>query len=441
MHESTDTAADSAADIVRRAMHEHGRGRFDIAQSLYLRALEHEPEHPDALHLLGVLMAQRGQNQRAAELIGQAIRVRPEEAMFHNNLGNVCVDLNDIDRAQASYLRALQCDPARLDALNNLGVLLSHRGDVEGAEKLLARVIELSPGFADARQNLANHYLRQGWVGDAVQQCVDGLIVEPRNGSLRRLLGAAYTSMNKPAEAAAVYRAWLEAEPDSQTAAYYLKACTGDDVPDRAPDAYVSQVFDSFAGSFDAKLAALDYRAPQLCADALAERLGPPVRSLHVLDAGCGTGLCAPLLAPYAAHLSGVDLSERMLQKAVMRRLYDELVCGELVAYLQSRPSAFDLIVAADTLCYFGVLGPFARAAAAALRAAGRLVFTVEAHADHDAAPDFRLHGHGRYSHRRRYVEAALVDVGLVVDGMQAVILRTEAHQPVNGWMVSARSA
>jgi predicted TPR repeat methyltransferase len=147
------------------------------------------------------------------------------------------------------------------------------------------------------------------------------------------------------------------------------------------------------------------------------------------------------LLAPYAAHLSGVDLSEGMLQKAVMRRRYDELVCGELVAYLETRPSAFDLIVAADTLCYFGVLAPFARAAAAALRAAGRLVFTVEAHADDDAAPDYRLHGHGRYSHRRRYVEAALVDVGLVVEGMQAVILRTEAQQPVNGWVVSARAA
>jgi predicted TPR repeat methyltransferase len=147
------------------------------------------------------------------------------------------------------------------------------------------------------------------------------------------------------------------------------------------------------------------------------------------------------LLSPYAAHLAGVDLSEGMLRKAVARRLYDELVCGELVAYLQTRQATFDLIVAADTLCYFGVLGSFAQAAAAALRAAGRLVFTVEAHAEDDAASDFRLHGHGRYSHQRRYVEAVLADAGLVVDGMQAAILRTEAQQPVNGWVVSARAA
>jgi predicted TPR repeat methyltransferase len=441
MHDSPDIAADSTTDIVRQAMQEHGHGRFEAAEALYQRVLEQEPRHPDGLHLLGVLMAQRGRHRRAAELIGQAIQVRPGESMFHNNLGNVCVDLNELDQAEASYLRALECDPARLDALNNLGVLLSHRGQAEGAEKLLGRVIELAPGFADARQNLANHYLRQGWVADAVQQCVDGLIVEPRNGALRRLLGAAYAAMGKQAEAAAVYRAWLAAEPDNVTAAYYLKACTGEDVPDRAPDAYVSQVFDSFAGSFDAKLAALDYRAPQLCAAVVADLLGPPAKSLHVLDAGCGTGLCAPLLAPYAARLAGVDLSEGMLKKAVERRLYDELVCGELVAYLQARRASFDLIVAADTLCYFGLLGPFAQAAAVSLRAAGQLVFTVEAHADDDDASDFRLHGHGRYSHRRRYVESALAGAGLVVDGMQAVILRTEAQQPVDGWVVSACAA
>ena len=441
MHDSTAIAADPVTDIVRQAMQAHGHGRLEAAEALYLEALQREPGHPDGLHLLGVLMAQRGQHQRAAELIGQAVQVRPGEAMFHNNLGNVCVDLNRLDEAQASYLRSLECDPARLDALNNLGVLLSHRGQAEGAEKLLAKVIELSPTFADARQNLANHYLRQGWVGDAVQQCVDGLIVEPRNTALRRLLGAAYSSMNKQVEAAAVYRAWLAAEPDSVTAAFHLKACTGEDVPDRAPDAYVAQVFDGFAGSFDAKLAALEYCAPQLCADVLAERLGAPAKTLRVLDAGCGTGLCAPLLAPWATHLAGVDLSEGMLHKAVARRLYDELACGELVAYLQTRHATFDLIVAADTLCYFGVLGPFAQAAALALRAAGRLVFTVEAHADEDDAPDFRLHAHGRYSHRRRYVEAALADAGLVVDGMQAVILRSEALRPVDGWVVSARAA
>ena len=53
-----------------------------------------------------------------------------------------------------------------------------------------------------------------------------------------------------------------------------------------------------------------------------------------MLDAGCGTGLCGPLIAPYARRLVGVDLSERMLAQARARDVYDELVKGELTAYL-----------------------------------------------------------------------------------------------------------
>lgn len=430
--------ADSNPDILKQAMQAHGAGRFDDAQALYRALLEAEPQHADALHLLGVLHAQRGRHDEAAHLIRRAIDAHPHEAMFHNNLGNVCVERGRFDEAEALYLRAIEIDPGRLDALNNLGVLLSWRGQGEGAEKLLLRVLELSADFADARQNLANHYLRAGRVSDAVQQCFDGLIVAPRNGALRRILGVAYTAMGMKAEATAVYRAWLEAEPGNPLAEFHLRACTGEGVPARAPDVYVTRVFDAFARSFDAKLAELEYKAPELVAAAVAQHLGAPAKHLQVLDAGCGTGLCAPLLAPYAAHLAGVDLSEGMLQKAVARRLYDELVCGELVAFLAARPAAYDLVASADTLCYFGALEAFAAAAFAALRGPAWLVFTVEAHDDDDGAPDFRLQEHGRYSHRRRYVEAALQDAGFASVALQPVVLRMEASKPVNGWLVSA---
>ncbi len=69
--------------------------------------------------------------------------------------------------------------------------------------------------------------------------------------------------------------------------------------------------FDSFAASFDSKLAKLLYRAPALVAEMLAEPDVEASKSLDVLDAGCGTGLCGPLIAPYARRLVGVDLSAR----------------------------------------------------------------------------------------------------------------------------------
>ena len=143
--------------------------------------------------------------------------------------------------------------------------------------------------------------------------------------------------------------------------------------PTAPPDAYIETVFDGFANSFDAKLAMLDYRAPALVAETVSSLFGEPARKkLAVLDAGCGTGLCGPLLAPYARRLDGVDLSEQMLAKARARNVYDTLAKAELTAFIDgAAPRSYDLIVSADTLCYFGDLQAVARAAAKALRSTG----------------------------------------------------------------------
>lgn len=421
-------------------MQDHRAGRQDDARTLYRQVLELDPREPDAWHLLGVLEAESGRYDQAADCIGRAIEARPGIAMFHNNLGNVCMERGRFDEAKASYVRAIQLEPGRIDAMNNLGVLLSRRGSPEDAEKLLQAVIALAPAFEDAHQNLANHYLREGRLHEAVQQCIDGLVVMPRNTTLHEVLVLAYSKLGRPDEAAAVCRSWLECEPDNAVAAFHLQGCLGGAVPDRAPDAYVTQVFDGFAASFDAKLAALSYQAPALVTQAVQRHAGDPVRTLDVLDAGCGTGLCGPLLAPWAASLCGVDLSTGMLRKAKTREVYDRLFRVELVEFLRQQPAAFDLVASADTLCYFGALEPFASAAAAALRPQGLLVFTVESHADEHGAADFVLHGYGRYSHRRRYVESALRAAGLEPIELRAVELRTEAGDPVHGWLVSARA-
>jgi predicted TPR repeat methyltransferase len=426
---------------LKLAMQAHGSGRLEEADALYQAVLDTHPDHADALHLWGVLHAQLGQHQRATELIARAIAQNPAEAMFHNNLGNVHMERGRYAEAEASYRQSFELDANRMDALNNLGVLWSSLGRHEAAEQALRQVMQSAPDFVDARQNLANHLLRLGRGVEAVQLCCDGLIVAPRHAGMRYVLGMAYSLMGRNDEAIAVYRAWLEAEPGNVRALFHLAACTGVDVPDRAPDGYVKQVFDNFAGSFDAKLALLSYQAPAQVAAAVARHAGAPAKALRVLDAGCGTGLCGPLLAPFARHLTGVDLSDGMLRNALAGGAYDTLLMGDLVTFLQSRPEGFDLIASADTLCYFGALEVFSAAARRALCAGGLLCFTVEAHDDAEDSPPYRLQPNGRYSHRRTYAERVLVSAGLGVEEILPVVLRTEAGAPVQGWLITARAA
>ena len=136
-----------------------------------------------------------------------------------------------------------------------------------------------------------------------------------------------------------------------------LAACTGRGIPPRASDGFVEGTFDSFAASFESKLAKLSYRAPALVAAMLEDAGIDPSKSLEALDAGCGTGLCGPLIAPYVRRLTGIDLSAGMLAQAKEKNVYDELFKIELTEYMRDNTETFDLIVSADTLVYFGGAG------------------------------------------------------------------------------------
>ena len=234
-----------------------------------------------------------------------------------------------------------------------------------------------------------------------------------------------------------MFREWLAEEPDNAYVRHHLAACLGEGAPERASDAYVEQSFDEFAASFDTKLATLGYRAPALVAEALAATLPAPARQLDIADLGCGTGLCGPLIAPWARRLSGCDLSAAMLELAQRRAVYDQLDKAELLAYLEAHRDAFDVVVSADTLCYFGALDGVAGAARGALRPGGQLVFTVEALPEDDGA-SHRLLPHGRYAHARPYLRSVLDGAGFVRQRIVADVLRSEGGLPVHGWLVSA---
>jgi predicted TPR repeat methyltransferase len=165
-----------------------------------------------------------------------------------------------------------------------------------------------------------------------------------------------------------------------------------------------------------------------------------PAGDLDILDAGCGTGLCGALLRPYARRLEGVDLSPGMLARARSTGSYDALEEAELTGFMGSKPAAYDVIVSADTLCYFGDLREVMAAAACSLRPGGHFIFTVErGGADDDAmAADYRLNPNGRYSHREADVRRVVSEAGLELLSVAREALRQEMGLPVPGLVVTA---
>jgi predicted TPR repeat methyltransferase len=173
----------------------------------------------------------------------------------------------------------------------------------------------------------------------------------------------------------------------------------------------------------------------------------PGADGLAVLDAGCGTGLCAAALRPRAASLTGVDLSPRMLERARGRAIYDALEEAELTTFLLAHPAQFDVIAAADVLVYFGELAELFAAARDALRPHGRFAFTVERY---EPAPEgstlpaqagYELQPSGRYRHAESYLRATAAASGFAVDELQRVELRLEQNVPVGGFLVLLAAA
>ena len=160
--------------------------------------------------------------------------------------------------------------------------------------------------------------------------------------------------------------------PDDPVIRYQFAAIRGEDLS-LAPADYVRDHFDSFSESFDDVLNGLGYQAPKLVAEEVAELARErDLPFAHVVDLGCGTGLCGPLIRDHCARLTGIDLSPGMLRKAAALKVYDFLVEGELVGFLSSDlPAQFDLAVCVDTLCYLGDLEP-SRASSISIRRTGR---------------------------------------------------------------------
>ncbi|MFG1422441.1 methyltransferase domain-containing protein [Roseixanthobacter liquoris] len=204
--------------------------------------------------------------------------------------------------------------------------------------------------------------------------------------------------------------------------------------------AFVRTLFDQYAARFDTALReGLAYRGPEVLDAALRSACaaaGVPPRFGRALDLGCGTGLAAPLFAPMAEALLGVDLSPAMIEKARTLGLYAALEAGEMVTFLQDQPpGAADLVLAADALCYLADLDGVFRAAARALAPSGWLAFTLETH---DGA-GMLLRETLRYAHAPAYVAERLAAAGFTTHLLEPVSTRTEKGAPVPGLVGVAR--
>jgi protein O-GlcNAc transferase len=200
---------------LQEAILHHQAGRWLEAEACYRQLLEVRPDHPDALHLLGVLAMQAGDHARAAELIAGAIRAYPSNPMSHFNLGVALQAQNKFDEAKQSYRNALSLNANYAEAHNNLALLLQAQGELDEAIGHYRKTLLILPDYAQAHVNLGSALLAQGDLADAAEHFYRALSLAPDSADAHTNLGFALHEQGELDKAIEHYLRALSSRPDS----------------------------------------------------------------------------------------------------------------------------------------------------------------------------------------------------------------------------------
>jgi tetratricopeptide (TPR) repeat protein/ADP-heptose:LPS heptosyltransferase len=242
----TPTPASLCADGLRRRK----AGRHLDAVKCCQQALSIDPNHADALHLMGLLSFDKGQHDLAVEWFARAIRqnptaeylqhlgdallhlkryeealkafdkaiqFQPESAELWRSLGNALLQLNRDNEALLSYQRALQFEPRDFEAASKGGVLLHRQGRWEEALACFNICEALRPNYvpilnlrAIAHRGVGNY---QAYLSDSLRAHK----LDPTNPESCNNIGEAMVSLRREEEAIAWYDKALALLPDNAT--------------------------------------------------------------------------------------------------------------------------------------------------------------------------------------------------------------------------------
>ncbi len=236
-----------AEAMLSAALERHQAGDLKAAQGLYRSVLQARPDHPDALHYMGLLAHQVGQDDVAVSMIQQAIAAGgaspvvysnlgeayraigrlgeaaasyrqalasdPEDAFAHFALANVLYDEGKLEEAITHYRTAAKLAPGDAEAHNNLGNALIDAGEPDAALASYGRAIDADPSYAEAHVNIGNARMGAGEVGAAIESFQAAVAIDPELAGAFVNLGNAYIGQGRDGDALASYERAIEIDP------------------------------------------------------------------------------------------------------------------------------------------------------------------------------------------------------------------------------------
>ena len=375
----------------------HEAGDLRQAELLYLELIEHYPHIWQLYFNCGLLLFESRRYEEALEFYLRGLAVNPASDDLLYNSAICQKELGRYEAAIESYLKALDINPEDIDCLYNLAGCYRSIDEECRAAEIYRGIIERVPDHLPSLNNLAYLTHKRGEIDGA-----------------RKL-----------------YETILEIDPQ-HVSADFMRAALSGETRSHSPESYVKEVFDEFAEHYEQSLTVnLGYDLPSSLYNFFLHHF-PGHKPVQALDLGCGTGLVGDKFAALCGAMTGIDLSERMLETALRKDLYESLHNAEIIDYLSKCPRAsYDLVISADVLPYLGSLVELFTKVLPVLAKGGHFLFSVEDHHGDGSEPALQLSG--RFAHSPKYVRRVAGQTGWRIIGSTSLDLRKERGEWIQG--------
>jgi len=385
-------------------------------------------------------LCQSGRLEEAIPVFREYLRTHPRDFEALHAVGLAHFQLGQMERAQYFLGEALRVEPAHVDALRIRGAALAQLNRHSAALDCFAQVLAVKPDHIEALVNSATIFLELQRLDEALAAFDRVLALNPDNPIAWNNRGNVLVAMRRLDEAVVCYDRALALQPNLPTAQNnrFLVLMQQRRIS-RIPDFALREMFDGVASRFDKLMVdGLGYSG-HLHVRTLADRVLPRgTRGLRILDLGCGTGLVGEAFKDIAAggRLDGIDVSPRMLEVARERRIYDELILGDLETVLNAPGPSYDLIVSADTMVYLGDLEPTFAGVCQGLVSESFFLFACESM----PGQGWEQTSVNRFRHSEHYLRAEAERAHLSFVDLMECTIRTESGEPVPGFAVALKT-
>ena len=375
--QTASSGAGPSEDQINHLLGHYQAGRLEEAEALATSLTQQFPKDPFGWKVVGAVLTQTGRLAESLTPMQSAVKLLPHDAEAHSNLGVTLKELGRLDEAEASYRQAIALKPDYAEAHSNLGVTLKELGRLDEAEASWRQAIALAPYYAAAHYNLAIILQDASRLDEAEASYRQAIMVKVDYADAHYNLGNTLRALGRLDEAEASYRQAIAMKPENSSAKHLLAALSGSKTAS-APLDYIEGIFNDYASKFEKDLVEnLEYHIPKIIAEIILEDSNTDSLG-SIIDLGCGTGLVGAEISKFCGYLEGVDLSQKMLNEARKKNVYDELIKMDILAYLTNTDLHFDYFIATDVFIYVGDLADVFHLIKSRNKTGGKLVFSTE---------------------------------------------------------------